>query len=82
MLETAPGSKLATWRCSHWPPQVGESFTVLGDHRRDYLEYEGEISGNRGRVTRIASGTLLSLEATPQQIIVTLADRTRIALPR
>lgn len=28
----------------------------LGDHRREYLEYEGEISGGRGRVTRVAAG--------------------------
>ena len=29
----------------------------LGDHRRDYLEYEGEVSGDRGRVIRVAAGT-------------------------
>lgn len=28
----------------------------LADHRRAYLEYEGEISGGRGRVTRVAAG--------------------------
>jgi hypothetical protein len=29
----------------------------LANHRRAYLEYEGEISGNRGRVSRIEEGT-------------------------
>lgn len=29
----------------------------LADHRRVYLEYEGEISGGRGRVARVAAGT-------------------------
>lgn len=28
----------------------------ISDHRRAYLEYEGEISGGRGRVTRVARG--------------------------
>lgn len=29
----------------------------LPDHRRLYLDYEGEIAGGRGRVTRVAAGT-------------------------
>lgn len=29
---------------------------LLGDHRRAYLEYEGEISGGRGRVVRVSTG--------------------------
>lgn len=28
----------------------------LADHRRAYLDFEGEISGGRGRVTRVAVG--------------------------
>lgn len=28
----------------------------LADHRREYLEFEGEISGGRGRVKRVAAG--------------------------
>ena len=27
------------------------------DHRRAYLEYEGELSDGRGRVDRVAAGT-------------------------
>ncbi len=42
-------------------PAVAEGNDVaaaqLGDHRRDYLEYEGEVSGDRGRVIRVAAGT-------------------------
>ncbi len=30
---------------------------ALGDHRLMYLEYEGDISGQRGRVRRVDSGT-------------------------
>lgn len=29
----------------------------LADHRLDYLEYEGEVSGDRGSVRRVAEGT-------------------------
>jgi DNA polymerase Ligase (LigD) len=29
----------------------------LADHRRDYLDYEGPVSGDRGRVSRVDEGT-------------------------
>jgi hypothetical protein len=38
----------------------------LGDHRRDYLEYEGPVSGERGRVTRIDAGRYQTLSESPQ----------------
>ena len=58
MLET--DSALTTWSI---PPQIpaGLSFTCsairLPDHRKHYLDYEGEITGNRGTVSRIDAGT-------------------------
>jgi hypothetical protein len=58
MLET--DSELMTWSI---PPQCssGASFscpaTPLPPHRKHYLEYEGEVSGNRGKVSRIDTGT-------------------------
>ena len=58
-----PGSPLATWRVKDRIHELvvgdyGASFWAepLGDHRADYLTYQGEVSGNRGRVTRIAEG--------------------------
>jgi len=81
MFETAENSKPATWRCPHWPPQPGDSFTPLGDHRREYLEYQGEISGQRGRVARVAAGTLRSIEPAADHILVTFDSGTRITLP-
>lgn len=36
----------------------------LADHRLAYLEYEGEISGNRGSVQRIAEGGYELLQST------------------
>lgn len=82
MFETVPNSKLATWRCQNWPPQPGDTFTPLGDHRRDYLEYQGEISRQRGQVTRIAAGHLQSIDPSPERILVTLDTGARISLPK
>lgn len=50
MLET--GNVLRTWRLER-PPLPGSGpipATSLGDHRLMYLDYEGPVSGNRGRV--------------------------------
>jgi hypothetical protein len=58
MLET--DAALTTWSV---PPllSIGSSFacpaTRLPDHRKHYLDYEGEITGNRGTVARIDTGT-------------------------
>jgi len=57
MLET--DSALTTWSI---PPQClsGSSFvcqaTPLPAHRKIYLDYEGEVAGNRGTVSRIDTG--------------------------
>jgi hypothetical protein len=69
MLETE--SALTTWSI---PPQspVGSSFacsaTRLPDHRKHYLDYEGEVTGNRGTVVRINTGTYEQL--SPEQFIL------------
>jgi len=57
MLET--DSALRAWSI---PPQCpdGSSFvcpaTHLPDHRKHYLDYEGDVSDNRGTVSRIDAG--------------------------
>ena len=56
MFETAPGSSLATWRSAVWPIDGPTEVTRIKDHRRIYLDYEGEIAGGRGYVTRVAGG--------------------------
>ena len=56
MFETLPGSMLATWRSALWPIVYPLEITRLRDHRRLFLEYEGEISGGRGSVTRVTDG--------------------------
>jgi hypothetical protein len=57
MFETLPGSALATWRSPRWPVEGPTAVTRLKDHRRAYLDYEGELSERRGRVERVAAGT-------------------------
>lgn len=56
MFETLPGSMLATWRSEIWPIDRPTPLTRLRDHRRLYLEYEGQLSGQRGTVYRVAEG--------------------------
>lgn len=57
MIETAPDGALATWRAPTWPLKTGDILFELPPHRRDYLEYEGAVSNNRGHVERLAAGT-------------------------
>lgn len=49
--------KLLTWslKMPLKPGQIPAS--PLQDHRLEYLEFEGEIAGDRGSVTRILEGT-------------------------
>ena len=56
MLEN--GANLRTWRLSE-PPNPGPpiALALLPPHRSMYLDYEGPVSGNRGAVRRVLSGT-------------------------
>ena len=71
MLED--GEVLRTWAIDA-PIVAGVDLPAraLGDHRRLYLEYEGEISGNRGRVRRIDGGTY--------RVLIWSADHVRVEL--
>jgi hypothetical protein len=42
----------------------------LADHRRDYLTYEGHVSGGRGTVQRVASGQCVSIEELGDSLTV------------
>lgn len=62
MLEA--DGKLSTWRLLEYPERNRWlPAERLPDHRIDYLEYEGEVSGGRGRVNRIVAGTWLRDES-------------------
>jgi hypothetical protein len=57
MFEREAGSDLITFRFPDWPIWEVTEVTELRPHRRAYLSYEGNISGGRGNVQRIAEGT-------------------------
>ena len=71
MLEA--GAALLTWRLPA-PPAPGETLTAqrIGDHRPAYLDYEGPIAGDRGRVRRWDAGVFAWVQQDDQQIIVEL----------
>jgi len=52
--------RLCTWRVavapSDWHAGGTLELTRLGDHRRAYLQYEGELTGGRGSVRRVDEG--------------------------
>ena len=56
-FETKPGSTLITWRSPTWPIANPTPLERLADHRREYLDYQGPVSNNRGQVHRIVGGT-------------------------
>lgn len=63
LVERSGIEKVPTWRTGHTRPDDpgGDSFEGerIGDHRALYLDYEGEVSGGRGRVERVASGEVV-----------------------
>lgn len=83
LFETSAGSALAAWRSPVWPLLGTIAVQRLKDHRRAYLEYEGEISGGRGHVTRVAGGTFRLLQKTQDLLAVELDnDRRRLMFVR
>jgi hypothetical protein len=81
MLELSPGSELSTWRLPHWPPLPGDKFTALSKHRREYLEYEGPVSRNRGQVKRIVCGVYRVIETAATKLIIAIEDNKTLSLP-
>jgi hypothetical protein len=71
MLED--GSHLLTWALPA-VPLVGEQFWALplAEHRLEYLDYEGPLTGDRGRVTRHYWGNYKKLSDDNQQQIFML----------
>ena len=66
MLEVPQQEKLRTLQLQARLLKTGDTcaFKELDPHRRAYLEYEGEVSGNRGTVKRIERGTYEPLGAS------------------
>ncbi|MBX3415632.1 MAG: hypothetical protein KF708_23305 [Pirellulales bacterium] len=64
---------LRTWALDAAPRAATIVFgTALADHRREYLDYEGQVSGNRGSVSRVEAGTYMVIEETERVLTVQL----------
>ncbi len=70
------GESLATWSlplppaCEHVLPACS-----LADHRREYLDYEGPVSGNRGTVAKWDEGEFEWVENSSDRVVVDLIGR-------
>jgi hypothetical protein len=77
MLECGP--VLRTWRLAT-PPCPGQvlAATAVFDHRLHYLDYEGPISGGRGRVVRWDRGRFTEqAQGTPPIVVRLEGERLR-----
>ncbi|GEM_PF-466274 len=83
MLES--GEALRTWRLHHVGFESPQPARPLKDHRKKYLDYEGEVSGGRGRV-QIHDTGVYSIDLWTEKLIqVSLAGsmfKTRLRLER
>ena len=71
MVETGPA--LATWALPE-PPDALHTMIAqpLPEHRLEYLDYQGPISGGRGSVTRWDQGTYQLQRRSETELVVTL----------
>ena len=76
MIETVPGGPLMTWRCPRWPVAQETNLTRLGEHRRDYLEFEGPLTGDRGHVHRVAEGSCELKWLSPHELEAKFGNAT------
>jgi|SRR5579863_5816785 hypothetical protein len=76
MLEA--GERLRTWRLAS-APEFDKAVVAEAsfDHRLAYLEYEGPVSGGRGRVTRWDHGSY-TLQADEAERLVLHLDGQRL----
>ena len=74
MLEA--GGQLRTWALEREPARGATiTATQLPDHRLDYLDFEGPVSGGRGEVRRFDQGTYQLVSETTEQLVVRLDGR-------
>jgi hypothetical protein len=64
---------LRTWRLARPPDETGPiDAEALADHRLDYLDYEGPVSGDRGAVRRFDRGGYALIAETADRVEVEL----------
>jgi hypothetical protein len=74
MIEVSPGAALRTWAIDGLPV-AGKELPArqLSDHRREYLTFEGNVSGGRGSVRRWDQGTCEVEVWTDDRVILNLS---------
>ena len=75
MLER--GDVLWTWALERLP-EAGQAVMAerLPDHRPMYLDYEGEVAGSRGRVSRLEAGEFEVVFDAEARLVVLLRGKT------
>jgi hypothetical protein len=64
---------LRTWALASEPLPGGPiEAEALADHRLNYLDYEGPVSGDRGHVTRWDAGRYELKSELPDEVVVQL----------
>ncbi len=71
------GQSLRTWALAELP-RAGAAVAAeeLASHRLEYLDYEGEVSAGRGRVTRSAAGEFQILDEKPEFLRLNVVSPT------
>lgn len=77
LLDWPEAERLPTWQTDVSPENVDafHSAKRIFDHRRVYLDFEGEISGGRGSVRQWDTGTYAVVEKTSEFLIVQLSGK-------
>jgi hypothetical protein len=71
MLEA--GETLRSWRLAQpLSTEQNVAAVAIGDHRRVYLDYEGPVSGGRGKVKRFDAGAFDWIENGDAKVVVRL----------
>jgi hypothetical protein len=70
------GAVLTTWALASPPDATGPiDAESLADHRIEYLDYEGPISGDRGTVSRWDAGVYRLVRQTDRELVLALEGR-------
>ena len=76
----APEAGLVSFRVFCDPLMATGRFEAIPtpDHRRVYLTYEGEVSGGRGRVTRVNEGLVTRIDRFDDSIEIVMSEPARV----
>jgi len=72
MIEIDPGARLVTFRLAAAMGDGPFEAERIGDHRRDYLDYQGPVPGGRGEVERVVGGEVTIHAFEPDRLDLTL----------